>query len=125
MTKLSSSLPKDYEDDGLGSINRELVDRPTETQLVVMMIDCKSVTRDIDTGLEVATARILSIEPLHDEGRIEQAREMLLQAKDRRVGKKALPGIEVVNGKTGEIFDLKTSTGYWPAERVYGGGDDE
>jgi hypothetical protein len=30
MTKLSSSLPKEYDEDGLGSINSELVARPTE-----------------------------------------------------------------------------------------------
>ncbi len=105
MTKLSSALPKDYEDDGLGSINRVLVEHPTATQLVVAMIDCKSVTRDIDTGLEVATARILHIEPLHDEDKVEQAREMLLQAKERRTGNRALP-FEQVNRATGEISTL-------------------
>lgn len=105
MTKLSSVLPKDYEDDGLGSINRELVEDPTAAQLVVAMIDCKSVTRDIDTGLEVATARILHIEPIHDQDKVEQAREMLLQAKERRTGNRALP-FEQVDSATGEIGTL-------------------
>lgn len=100
MTKLSSSLPKDYADDGLGSINWDLVKRPTDTQIVIAMIDCKSVTRDIDSGIDVATARILHIEPLR-EHEADQAREMLVQAQERRTGKRALP---IVDGGTGEIL---------------------
>lgn len=106
MTKLSSSLPKEYDEDGLGSINYELVARPTDTQMVVAMIDCKSVTRDIDTGIDVATARILHIEPLR-EHEAEQAREMLSNAQERRTGKRPIPGI--VDGKTGEV--LREGTG--------------
>lgn len=101
MTKLSSSLPKEYDEDGLGSINYELVARPTDTQMVVAMIDCKSVTRDIDTGIDIATARILHIEPLR-EHEAEQARELLSNAQERRTGKRAIPGI--VDGGTGEIL---------------------
>lgn len=106
MTKLSSSLPKEYEDDGLGSINIDLVKRPTDTQMVVAMIDCKSVTRDIDTGIDVATARILHIEPLR-EHEADQARELLQNAQERRTGRRAIPGI--VNGATGEVLHEGTS----------------
>jgi hypothetical protein len=101
MTKLSSSLPKEYEDDGLGSINIDLVKRPTDTQMIVAMIDCKSVTRDIDTGIDIATARILHIEPLQDH-EADQARQLLSNAQERRTGRRAIPGI--VDGKTGEIL---------------------
>ncbi|AZS11743.1 hypothetical protein HOU96_gp45 [Arthrobacter phage Maja] len=106
MTKLSSSLPKEYDEDGLGSINSDLVARPTDTQMVVAMIDCKSVTRDIDTGIDIATARILHIEPLQ-EHEADEARELLKNAQERRTGKRAIPGI--VDGKTGEI--LRDGTG--------------
>lgn len=106
MTKLSSSLPKEYDEDGLGSINSELVARPTDTQMVVAMIDCKSVTRDIDSGLDIATARILHIEPLR-EHEAEQARDLLAKAQERRTGKRPIPGI--VDGGTGEI--LRDGTG--------------
>lgn len=109
MTKLSSSLPKEYEDDGLASINSDLVQRPTEPQMVVAMIDCKAVTRDIDSGLDIATARILHIEPLTDPAAAERARDMLLAAQERRTGRQALP-IEQVNVETGEI-DLKHASG--------------
>ena len=106
MTKLSSSLPKEYDEDGLGSINSELVARPTDTQMIVAMIDCKSVTRDIDTGLDLATARILHIEPLR-EHEADQARDLLKNAQERRTGKRAIPGI--VDGGPGEI--LREATG--------------
>lgn len=101
MTKLSSSIPKEYDEDGLGSINSDLVARPADTQMVVAMIDCKSVTRDIDSGLDIATARILHIEPLR-EHEAEQARDLLANAQERRTGKRAIPGI--VDGGTGEIL---------------------
>lgn len=100
MTKLSSSLPKEYSDDGLGSINRELVRYPTNAHVVIALIDCKSITTDVDTGLDIATARILHIEPMRDE-EADQAREMLLAAQERRTGQKALP---IVDGDTGEIL---------------------
>jgi len=106
MTKLSSSLPKEYDEDGLGSINSELVARPTDTQMIVAMIDCKSVTRDIDSGLDIATARILHIEPLR-EHEAEQARDLLANAQERRTGKRPIPGI--VDGGTGEV--LRDGTG--------------
>lgn len=102
MTKLSSSLPKEYEDDGLSSINRELVEHPSDTHVVVAIIDCKQITTDTDTGMQVATARILHIEPLHDEGAADAAREMLARAKERRTNQPALP-MEQVDRDTGEI----------------------
>lgn len=105
MTKLSSSLPKNYEEDGLGSINTDLVKRPTDTQVVIALIDCKSITREIDSGYDIATARILHIEPLR-EFEADQAREMLVNAQERRTGQRALP---IVDGGTGEI--LKNGSG--------------
>lgn len=106
VTKLSSSLPKDYSDDGLGSINRELVEHPTNVHVVIALLDCKSITTDVDSGFDIATARILHIEPLR-EHEADRAREMLLNAQERRTGQKALP---IVDGDTGEI--LKNGTGF-------------
>ncbi|WP_159709153.1 hypothetical protein [Arthrobacter sp. 18067] len=100
MTKLSGTLPKDYNEDGLGSINADLVEAPHETRVVIALVDCKSITTDIDTGLDQATARILHIEPLKDEDAQDRARELLLEAQERRTGRKALP---LVNGATGEV----------------------
>ncbi|UVF61166.1 hypothetical protein SEA_AOKA_43 [Arthrobacter phage Aoka] len=102
MTKLSGALPKEYEDDGLGAINRELIDNPHDTRVVIALVDCKSITKDTDTGLEQATARIIQIEPLTDSDDEDRAREMLLAAQEQRTGRKALP---LVDGGTGEVDD--------------------
>lgn len=102
MTKLSGSLPKEYSDDGLGSINRELIDNPHDARVVVALIDCKSITTDTDSGLQQATARILHIEPLTDPDAEDRAREMLLDAQEQRTGRKPLP---LVDGGTGEVDD--------------------
>lgn len=102
MTKLSGALPKEYSDDGLGSINQELIAHPHETRVVVALIDCKTITKDADSGLEVATARILHVEPITDPDHEDRAREMLLDAQEQRTGRKALP---LVDGGTGEVGD--------------------
>lgn len=100
MTKLSGTLPKEYNEDGLGSINADLIEAPHETRVVIALVDCKSINTDIDSGLEVATARILHIEPLKDGPAEDRARELLLEAQEARTGRKPLP---LVDGATGEI----------------------
>lgn len=109
MTKLSSSLPKEYEDDGLSSINRQLAEYPHETRMIVAMVDCKSVTKDMDSGFEIATARILQIEPFAGI-EADQLREMLEAARERRTGMRPLP-MEQVDRETGEINLLKNGSG--------------
>ena len=102
MTKLSSTLPKEYSDDGLGSINKELIDNPHDARVVIALVDCKAITTDTDSGLQRATARILHIEPLTDSDAEDRAREMLLDAQEQRTGRKPLP---LVDGGTGEVDD--------------------
>lgn len=102
MTKLSSGLPKEYEDDGLASINRDLIADPHTARVVIMLVDCKAVTTDMDKGLEIATARILQIEPITDEAAEARARDLLLAAQERRTGRQPLP-LEV-DGETGEVL---------------------
>lgn len=99
MTKLSGTLPKEYNEDGLGSINSDLIEAPHETRVVIALVDCKSITRDIDSGLQQATARILHIEPVNGPAE-DRAREMLLDAQEERTGRRALP---IVDGETGEV----------------------
>ena len=100
MTKLSGTLPKEYNEAGLGSINTDLIEAPHETRVVIALVDCKSITRDTDTGIEQATARILHIEPLKDGPAEDRAREMLLEAQQARTGRKPLP---MVDGASGEV----------------------
>lgn len=118
MTKLSASLPNNSDENGLDSLNAPMVRKPTDEHLVIAVLDCKTVTTDVDTGFEIATARILRIEPL--DGREAETAEHLMQdAMERRTGVKKLEGFAkllrdgtglVVNGmtvdlETGEVDD--------------------
>jgi hypothetical protein len=120
VTKLSSSLPKEYEDDGMGSINKELIAHPHETHVIIAIVDCKAVTLDVDKGFEVATARILQVEPLRDPGAIERARDLMLAAQERRTGRRPLP--IVVDGKTGEMLSKHMPDEFMAGITVIGGG---
>lgn len=120
MTKLSSSLPKDRDDDGLGSINADLIADPHAARVVVALVDCKAITTDTDTGLQIATARILQIEPIGDAGAEETARELLQAAQERRTNRQRLP-IPEIDGGSGEI--LKNGRGFMGSVTVIGGGE--
>jgi hypothetical protein len=119
VTKLSSGLPKEYEDDGLGSINKDLIAHPHETHIVIAVIDCKAVTLDVDKGFEVATARILQIEPMRDLAAAERARDLLLAAQERRTGRQPLP--ITVDGETGEMLGRHLSAEFMAGVTVIGG----
>lgn len=100
MTKLSGTLPKEYNEDGLGSINSDLIDAPHDTRVVIALVDCKSITTDTDSGLQQATARILHIEPIKNPDAEDQARELLVAAQVERTGREPLP---LVDGDSGEV----------------------
>jgi hypothetical protein len=118
MTKLSSSLPKEYSDDGLGSINGALINDPHATRVVIAIVDCKAITTDTDSGLQIATARILQIEPIQDPDAEDRARELLLEAQIERTGEKPLP-LPEIDGGSGEI--LKNGRGVMGSVTVIGG----
>lgn len=110
MTKLSSRLPSEYEDDGLQAINRDLIDDPDTAQVVIMLVDCKSITTDMEKhGLEVATARIVKIEPITDPDKAARARDLLLDAQEQRTGRRPLPlGADAGTGEiTGDGFGIR------------------
>lgn len=117
MTKLSSSLPGNSDENGLDSPNAPMVRNPTDQHLVIAVMDCKTITTDTDTGFEIATARILRIEPL-DGREAEIAKELMQNAMERRTGVKKLDGFAkllkdghglingmTVNIETGEVDD--------------------
>lgn len=118
MTKLSSSLPNNSDENGLDSLNAPFTMHPDQQHIVVAVLDCKTITTDVDTGFQIATARILRVEPL--KGReAEQAEQLLQHAMERRTGVKAITGLEnilrdgvglhiagmTVNPDTGEVDD--------------------
>lgn len=95
MTKLSASLPNNSDENGLDSLNAPMVHAPTDEHMVIAVLDCKTVTTDVDTGFEIATARILRIEPI--SGREAETVEQIMQAAmERRTGVKTLDGFAKV-----------------------------
>jgi hypothetical protein len=90
MTKLSPTLPKDIDDDGLASINGKLINTPYEQHIVIAIVDCKTITTDIDSGFREATARVVACEPIRDEAVADRVREIFDAARQRRLNRPGL-----------------------------------
>lgn len=88
MTKLASSLPSG-EANGLASLARKLIDNPAEVHVVIALVDCKSVTTDVDSGDITPTARIRRIEPI--TGDRDLVAKVMRRAMEERTGKTVLP----------------------------------
>lgn len=99
MTKLAAALPKG-DQNGLGRIASELIGNPLAQHVAVVVLDCKSITTDNDTGDVIPTARIRHIEPL-DGAAAKTARGALAKAYSTRTGQHALP----FDPATGEVTD--------------------
>lgn len=89
MTKLAGALPKG-EANGLQALARTLVDQPEKVHAVVMLIDCKRIATDCDTGDVEPTARIRRVEVVLQEDQ-EHAQKMLRRSLEKRTGKTVLP----------------------------------
>lgn len=88
--KLSAKLPE-YPENGMEAIAHKLVTEPAEVKIAIVRLDTTRLTTDLDTGYIVPTARILSIEPLRDEGSIETALDLMRLAFEARTGLAELP----------------------------------
>lgn len=89
MTKLAAVLPKG-EGNGLDSLARKLIDNPREIHVAVILIDCKKILTDNDSGEVEPTARIRRVEVIEDSDR-DLASKMLRRALEKRTGKTVLP----------------------------------
>lgn len=78
---------------GLERIARDLVKDPLNRHLVVGIIECTRITRDIaDGGVETPTVRFALIEVLEGEP-AEQARQLLDAAHNVRTGRSPQPAL--------------------------------
>lgn len=110
MAKLTSSLPKG-DANGLNAINRELIDSPSSVQVAIVLLDCKKITTDIDTGDIEPVARIRRIEPIKADR--EVVAKIMRRAMEERTGKTVLPfdleedmraAFEGIDPNTGEVL---------------------
>lgn len=88
--KLAGTLPADEGRNGLDEIAAEVVKDPTTLRAVIVLVDCKQILTQADTGDRIATLRIRRIEPIGDKD-AEAAKRLYRRAYERRTGKNALP----------------------------------
>lgn len=87
--KLSPKLP-DGDANGLGPISRELIDHPHRYHVLIAIVDCKSMTTDLDSGDVVPTARVRRVEVV-DPADLAKMEKFLRRALERRSGMTVLP----------------------------------
>lgn len=90
MSRLSSGLPKDPNQNGLHSIARELLDDPLQKHVVIAVVDCSKITTDTMTGAREATIRVRRIEQVHPLDTSE-AERLVRRALEYRMGDEVLP----------------------------------
>ena len=88
--KISSGLPEG-EPNGLVSLIQHLINDPSELTCVVMLIDTKSLTTEMDTGDVIPTARIRRLEPILDRTDRREVTRLMARANERRMGLSVLP----------------------------------
>lgn len=88
MTKLNGTLPQG-DANGLSALARKLIDQPHAYHVVVAIVDCKSVTTNIDTGDIEPTARIRRIEPIVADAGVVAT--IFRRAMEERTGMTVLP----------------------------------
>lgn len=107
MTKLNSGLPKG-DGNGLGAISHDLVHEPHKIHVAVMLIDCKSITTDADSGDVTPTARIRRIEVIQQDKDI--VAKLLRRAMEDRTGQVVLP-FDLEEDLRGAFGNIDTNTG--------------
>lgn len=90
--KLAGRLPGSIENNGMYSQHTELLDSPKQQRLAVVWYDVLRITRDVETGDEIPTLRVLRIEPMGETDEASAAlRELVLKRAEDRLGHTPLP----------------------------------
>lgn len=89
---LSGRLPTD-DKDGLAALAARFTDHPEHLHLVVGLVGCTKVTRDVESDEEVPTVRFRHIESCEATSKSATTlREILEHLYGERTGKWSLPG---------------------------------
>lgn len=89
MTRLASGLPKG-DANGLTALARPLIDTPEMVHVAIVLLDCKKIATEIDTGDVEATARILRLEAVLPQDH-KVAEKLMRRSLEKRTGKVMLP----------------------------------
>lgn len=85
---MSGTLPKGQAS-GLEEIAAELVSDPKKPHVLIVVIDCKTIQDDVDSGDRVPTARIRQLEVVRDDD-ARHAIRLLSRATMERTGQTVL-----------------------------------
>jgi hypothetical protein len=87
--KLMGALPGG-DNNGAAAIGGELVRDPHRMHPMLVIVDCRRVSTDADTGEQTATVRVRRIEALLPDD-LPAAQRLLRRALEHRLGKTVLP----------------------------------
>lgn len=108
--KLAGRLPGSMENNGMYSVQPDLLKNPTERRLAVIWYDTLKSVENYDTGEKVPVMRVLRIEPIGDVDEASQAlQELVMQKAEQRLGATPLPfgdvdpsDVHVISGDDGD-----------------------
>lgn len=86
---LSSRLPQG-DANGIGPIIKDLISEPETVHALIVLVDCKKITTDVDSGETVPIMRIRRIEAIR-KADIAEAQRLIRRAWEERSGDTVLP----------------------------------
>lgn len=89
--KLSAALPASDDCNGLDVIADDLVANPGDFHVAIVVLDCKKIETDTDTGEQTPTARIRRVEVVTRKDDKARLRSLATRAFEKRTGKTVLP----------------------------------
>lgn len=90
--KLAGRLPGSIENNGMYSVESELLGSPKERRVAVIWYDVPFARDDFETGDRIPTMRILRIEPIGDADEASQAlQQLVMERAEARLGHTPLP----------------------------------
>lgn len=87
--KLSATLPKEFDANGMERLHAQLVKHPDRRHVVVMVVDCVRTTVDHvggDGDHYTPTAGALFIEPISDAEDVETITDIMGRVRAERIG---------------------------------------
>jgi hypothetical protein len=106
--KISGKLPNG-DGNGLARIVADLVENPRKVHALLVLVDCKQVVTDQDTGDTVPTARIRRAEVVRRQD-LKEAERLVRRALEERSGTTVLP-MELEDEITAAFADIDPRTG--------------
>lgn len=86
---LSARLPRG-DANGIGPIVKELISEPETVHALIVLVDCKKITTDVDSGETVPIMRIRRIEAIRPAD-IKDAQRLIRRSWEDRNGGTVLP----------------------------------